>query len=217
MDLLILGAPGAGKGTQSKLISKEFGLKQLSTGDLLRKAVKDGTEFGLRAKGFMDKGELVPDEDIIGIISDALKTDEFSNGVIFDGFPRTVKQADSLGVLLSKIGRKIDLVLSVDVPFDIITKRLTARRVCSSCGEEFNLIAKRPKVENICDLCNGKVIQRKDDVEETINNRLEVYKNSSQKLIDYYSEKGNFHSIDGHKEFNLIFLEIKKLINILKS
>ncbi len=212
MDLLILGAPGAGKGSQSKLISKEFGLKQLSTGDLLRQAVKEKTKFGLKAKSYMDKGELVPDEDIIGIISDALDTEAFSNGVIFDGFPRTVKQADSLEVLLSKINRKINLVLSVDVPFDVITKRLTARRVCSSCGEEYNLIAKNPKQEAICDLCNGKVIQRKDDNEETIKNRLEVYQNSSQKLIDYYRQKGNFHSINGHRKFNEIFSDIKKLI-----
>ncbi len=214
MDLLILGAPGAGKGTQSKLISKQFGLKQLSTGDLLRSAVKSGSKLGLVAKGYMDRGELIPDEDIIGIISEALITDEFKNGVIFDGFPRTEKQADSLGVILNKLGRKIDLVLSVDVPFDVIIKRLSARRVCSTCGEEYNLVAKIPKKENICDLCNGKVIQRKDDNEETIKNRLEVYQNSSQKLIDYYSNKGNFYSIDGHKEFKLIFSEIEKIINI---
>ncbi len=212
MDLLILGAPGAGKGSQSKLISKEFGLKQLSTGDLLRQAVKEKTKFGLKAKSYMDKGELVPDEDIIGIISDALDTEAFSNGVIFDGFPRTVKQADSLEMLLSKINRKINLVLSVDVPFDVIIKRLTARRVCSSCGEEYNLIAKNPKKEAICDLCNGEVIQRKDDNEETIKNRLEVYQKSSQKLIDYYRQKGNFHSINGHRKFNEIFSDIKKLI-----
>jgi len=217
MDLLILGAPGAGKGTQSKLISKEFSFKQLSTGDLLRKAVKDGTEFGLKAKAFMDRGELVPDEDIIGIISDALKTDEFSRGVIFDGFPRTVKQADSLDLLLHKIDRKIDLVLTVDVPFEIITKRLTARRVCSSCGEEYNLIAKNPKINKVCDICSGEVIQRKDDNEETIKNRLEVYQNYSKKLIDYYSEKGNFYSIDGHRGFNEIFSDIKNLIDLQNS
>ena len=209
MIVILLGAPGVGKGTQGSLISKQFGIPQISTGDILRSEVKKSTELGKQAKKFMDKGELVPDDVIVGMMEHRIKESDCSNGFILDGFPRTVEQADALGRMLDKNNLDLNCALLIDVPEDVIIERLTGRRVCPNCGEVYHLKYNPPKNDNICDKCGTKLIQRDDDKKETVKNRLDVYNRSTAPLINYYERKGKLIKIDGMGSIDNIFDNIK--------
>ncbi len=193
--VVLLGPPGGGKGTQAKLLSSKFGLKHISTGDILREAVRKGTELGRLAKSHMDKGELVPDEVMIGLIEDVLKN--CTNSVIMDGFPRTLPQAEAFDNLLDRLNIKLSKAVLIDVPDDEIIRRLSSRRVCPKCGAVYNLISNPPKNDEICDVCGTKLVQRDDDKPETIKNRLAVYRESTEPLIEYYRQKGLLAVVDG--------------------
>ena len=184
MNLILLGGPGAGKGTQAKLIVEEYKIPQISTGDMLREAVKQGTELGKKAKEYMDKGELVPDEIVIGIVRDRLKQPDCEKGFILDGFPRTIAQAEALDKMLDEIGKKIDAVINIYVPEEEIVKRIVNRRTCKKCGAIYHLIYSPPKESNKCDKCGGELYQRDDDKEETVRERLRVYKQQTEPLIE---------------------------------
>ncbi|MBI5633064.1 MAG: adenylate kinase [Nitrospirae bacterium] len=197
MRLVLLGAPGAGKGTQAKKIIEKNAIPQISTGDLLRAAVAAGTELGKAAKTVMDKGELVPDSVVLGMVEERLKQDDCKKGYILDGFPRNTKQAEALDEMLAKLGMSLTAALSVDVPLENLMKRLTGRRTCKSCGQMFNVFFGAPKKEGVCDKCGGELFQRDDDKEETIKKRLDVYTAQTAPLIDYYGKKNILKSVDG--------------------
>lgn len=182
MNLILLGAPGAGKGTQAEAICKEYKIPAVSTGNLLREAVKNGEELGLKAKYYMDLGKLVPDEIVIDILKERIAKDDCKNGFVLDGFPRTILQAEAL----DKIGVKIDKVIEIDVPDDVILDRLSGRRVCEDCGTPYHVKNKKPKVDGVCDVCNGKLVKRKDDNVDTIKDRLKVFHDQTAPLKDYY-------------------------------
>ena len=202
MNLIFLGPPGAGKGTQAKQIITKFEIPQISTGEILRAAIKEGTEMGKKAKGFIDAGKLVPDEVVVGIIKDRLAEKDCEKGFLLDGFPRTIPQADALGKVLTDMGRKLNHVVCLEVPNQELLGRLTGRRICRQCGEEFHVMFKKPKVDGVCDKCGGTdIYQRADDNEETISNRLKVYSDQTQPLIDYYDERGLLRRIDGVGSF----------------
>jgi|Deesub1362A_J573_1020465.scaffolds.fasta_scaffold03529_6 adenylate kinase len=214
MNLVFLGPPGAGKGTQAKKLSEEFKWPHISTGDILREAVSKGTELGRKAKEYMEKGELVPDKVVIGIIKDRLKLEDAQDGFILDGFPRTINQAQSLDEVLKEEGNSLDSVLYFEVSEEEVVKRLTGRRTCSKCGAIFHLIYNPPKNSDICDLCQGKLIQREDDREETVKNRLKVYLSQTVPLIDYYKEKGVLREIDAGKSEDEVYQEIKRVLEL---
>ncbi|QXE90789.1 adenylate kinase [Geomonas subterranea] len=197
MNLILLGPPGVGKGTQAKLLIDRFGIPQISTGDILRAAVKELTPMGIKAKGFMDSGALVPDEVVIGIVEERLAQPDCQKGFILDGFPRTVPQADALSLVLSGIGKKIDHVVSLSVDKGELLKRLTGRRACSKCGAGYHVDFAPSKVAGICDACGGELFQREDDKEETILNRLAVYEAQTSPLISYYQTAGLLRSVNG--------------------
>ena len=186
MNLILLGAPGAGKGTQAEIICAKLNIPSISTGNILRAAVKEGTEMGLKAKSFMDAGALVPDEVIIGILKDRLAEDDCANGFILDGVPRTIAQAEAI----EKMGIRIDKVLELSVADDVIVERMSGRRVCESCGASYHMVAVPPKQEGVCDKCGGKLVQRKDDAPETVKARLEVYHKETEPLKDFYAQRG---------------------------
>jgi len=190
MRLILLGAPGAGKGTVAKLLTAVDGSVQISTGDILRTAVKEGTELGKQARKFMDAGDLVPDELIMGIMKERLKEDDCRAGFLLDGFPRTIPQAEQLKVLLTDLGIKLDAAVNLDVPRDVILDRLTTRRTCIDCGAIYNVKSAPTKVEGVCDKCKGKVVQRDDETEEAISNRLDVYNEKTAPLVDFYRRGG---------------------------
>lgn len=212
MRLIFLGPPGAGKGTQAEFICRDFNIKQLSTGDLLRFHRKEGTELGKKAQEFMDKGELVPDSLIIDMIKQELAKPEYQNGYLLDGFPRTIKQAEALDKLLDELGQKLNAVLVLEVPTEELITRLTARRTCRVCGKTYHLIFNPPKQEGICDVCGGELYQRPDDNEETVRNRLTVYENQTKPLIDYYDKKGLAFHIDGKGKIEEIYTIIKNIL-----
>jgi len=212
MKLILLGPPGAGKGTQAVRLVKHYGIPQISTGDILRKAVKDGTELGTLAKKYMDKGELVPDEVVIGIIRDRITEPDCEKGYILDGFPRTIAQAEALDEMLEKMGARIDHVVNISVADEEIIKRLTGRRTCSNCGAGYHILFDPPKQEGICDKCGGKLIQRDDDKEETIRARLEVYRQQTEPLIKYYEAKQLLRTIPGEGSMEEIFNAILKAL-----
>ncbi|NPA25780.1 MAG: adenylate kinase [Deltaproteobacteria bacterium] len=212
MNLILLGPPGAGKGTQAKKMIEALKIPQISTGDILRAAVKEGTEMGVEAKKYMDAGKLVPDSVVIGIIDDRLKEDDCNKGFILDGFPRTVDQASSLDEMLEKSGRKIDHVISIEVPDADLLARLTGRWMCT-CGASFHKIFNPPKVDGICDLCGAKLYQRDDDKEEAIKVRLENYHKQTAPLIEYYKGKGLLRPIDGTGTPDEIYAAIMAVIN----
>ena len=186
MNLILLGAPGAGKGTQAEILCKKLGIPTISTGNVLRAAIKEGTPTGIKAKSYIDAGQLVPDEVIIGIVDERLAQSDCANGYILDGVPRTIAQAEAL----EKAGIKFDAVVSIEISEDEILRRMSGRRVCEACGSSYNIEAVPPRVEGICDNCGGKLIQRKDDTPETIRERLKVYHNETEPLVDFYATRG---------------------------
>ncbi len=196
MKLILLGAPGAGKGTQAEKIVEKYGIPAISTGNILRAAVKDGTEMGLKAKSYMDAGQLVPDEVVIGIIKDRLQQDDCSNGFILDGFPRTIPQAQAL----EESGVEIDKVVDIEVPDEKITKRMSGRRVCAKCANSYHLEYKKPQVDGVCDACGGELIQRKDDAPETVLARLAEYHEMTEPLKDFYQNLGKLVVVEGQEE-----------------
>jgi adenylate kinase len=208
MRIVLLGAPGAGKGTQAKKLVEKYGIPQVSTGDLLRAAVAAGTQLGKEAKAVMDKGELVPDSIVLGMMEERMKQDDMKKGYILDGFPRNTKQAEALDVMLAKLNMSLDAALSVDVPFEDLMKRLTGRRTCKSCGQMYNVYFSPAKVEGTCDKCGAALFQRDDDKEDTIKKRLDVYTASTAPLIDYYKGKGILKSVQGTGNIDGIFGEV---------
>ena len=196
MNLILLGAPGAGKGTQAENICERYNIPAISTGNIIRAALKNGTEMGLKAKSFMDAGQLVPDEVVIGIIKDRLAEDDCKDGFILDGFPRTIPQAQAL----EDMGIQIDKVVDIEVPDETITARLSGRRVCAKCGNSYHMIYKFPKVEGVCDACGGELVQRKDDAPETVKARLVEYHEMTEPLKDFYSNLGKLKIVEGQEE-----------------
>ena len=196
MNLILLGAPGAGKGTQAEAISAKLGIPQISTGNMLREAVKNGTELGLRAKAAMDSGALVSDDIVIGILKDRIAEPDAANGYILDGFPRTVAQAEAL----DQMGVTIDKVLEIHVANERIIARMSGRRVCEKCGASYHIEYKPTAVEGICDVCGGKVVQRADDAPETVLSRLDVYEEKTAPLKDYYAKTGKLVTVEGQEE-----------------
>ena len=196
MKLILLGAPGAGKGTQAEKICEKLNSPAISTGNILRAAVKDGTEMGLKAKSYMDAGQLVPDEVVIGIIKDRLNDDDCKNGFILDGFPRTIPQAQAL----LDSGVDIDKVIDIEVPDEAITKRMSGRRVCSKCANSYHIEYKKPKVEGICDACGGELIQRKDDAPQTVLDRLVEYHKMTEPLKGFYENLGKLKVVEGQED-----------------
>jgi len=205
MRVVLLGAPGAGKGTQAKKIIEKYPIPQISTGDLLRAAVAAGSTLGKEAKSYMDKGELVPDSVVLGMVKERLSQDDCKKGYILDGFPRNTKQAEALDVMLDSLSFPLTAALSVDVSFDDLMKRLTGRRTCKSCGQMYNIYFNRPSNENTCDKCGGELFQRDDDKEDTIRKRLEVYNSQTAPLLDYYGRKGILKSVSGTGNIDEIF------------
>jgi len=212
MRLVLLGAPGAGKGTQAKKLIEKYGIPQISTGDILRKAVADGTPLGKEAKSYMDKGELVPDSVVIGLVKERLAQDDCKKGYILDGFPRNTSQAETLDEVLSGMKASLDVALSVDVDKDDLMKRLTGRRTCKSCQQMYNIYFTPPKKDGVCDKCGGALFQRDDDKEATIKNRLDVYDKATAPLIDYYSKKGILKSVTGVGSIDQIFNKICSIL-----
>jgi len=214
MRIVLLGAPGAGKGTQAKKLVEKYGIPQVSTGDLLRAAVAAGTPLGKEAKAVMDRGELVPDSIVLGMMEERLKQDDMKKGYILDGFPRNTKQAEALDALLAKLNMPLTAALSVDVPFEDLMKRLTGRRTCKACGQMYNVYFSASKKEGICDKCGAALFQRDDDKEETIKKRLEVYNSSTAPLIDYYKGKGILKSVSGTGSIDGIFAQVCQVLGL---
>ena len=196
MNLILLGAPGAGKGTQAEVICKKLSIPAISTGNIIREALKNGTEMGLKAKSYIDAGQLVPDDVVIGIIRERLAEDDCKNGFILDGFPRTIPQAEAL----DKMGITIDRAISIEVKDEDIVKRMSGRRVCAVCGNSYHTLYKKPAKDGVCDACGGELVQRKDDYPETVLERLKVYHDQTEPLKDYYEKKGKLRTVIGQEE-----------------
>jgi adenylate kinase len=216
VNLVLMGLPGAGKGTQAEQIVEHYGIPHISTGDMFRAAIKEGTELGLQAKSFMDKGELVPDEVTIGIVRERLSKDDCKKGFLLDGFPRTVPQAEALEDILSGLNKKMDYVINIDVDHGILMERLTGRRICKSCGATYHLVFNPPAKEGICDRCGGELYQRSDDNAETVQNRLDVNMKQAQPLLDFYESKGYLRNINGQQDIKVVFVDINELLGSLK-
>ncbi len=212
MKIIMLGAPGAGKGTQAKMIAEKFGVPHISTGDIFRANIKEGTELGMEAKKYMDQGLLVPDELTVKILLDRVAREDCADGYVLDGFPRTIPQAEVLDAALEKLNEKIDYAVNVDVPDENIVKRMSGRRACPKCGATFHVEHIPPKQEGICDSCGGELVLRDDDRQETVQNRLKVYHDQTQPLIDYYGKKGVLKSVDGTVEMQKVFQAISDII-----
>lgn len=205
MRMILLGPPGAGKGTQAKLISEKCSIPHISTGDIFRKNISERTPLGTKAKEYMDKGQLVPDELTIDLVNDRLTYEDCKNGFLLDGFPRTVKQAEALEKFLQGNGKNLDTALLIDVPSDFILERMTGRRVCPSCGTSYHIKFNPPKNEGICDGCGSKIEQRKDDTEETVKERIDVYDKQTQPLVDFYASKDQLFVVDGTQSIDQVF------------
>ena len=212
MKLVLLGAPGAGKGTQAEILCKKLQIPTISTGNILRAAVKNGTPVGLKAKEYMDKGLLVPDELVVDLVVDRLQQDDCKKGYVLDGFPRTIPQAEALTEALDKIGEKLDYAIDVEVPDDNIINRMSGRRACVACGGTYHIKFNPTKKEGICDACGGELILRDDDKPETVKQRLTVYHDQTQPLIDYYTKEGILKEVDGTLDLQAVFAEIVKIL-----
>ena len=212
MKIIMLGAPGAGKGTQAKQIADKYGVPHISTGDIFRANIKNGTELGKKAKEYMDQGLLVPDELTCDLVMDRIQQDDCKNGFILDGFPRTIPQAEALTAALEKIGQKMDYAIDVDVPDENIVKRMGGRRACVGCGATYHLVYAAPKKEGICDNCGAELILRDDDKPETVQKRLGVYHEQTQPLIDYYTKKGILKEVDGTMDMGDVFKAIVEIL-----
>ena len=212
MKIIMLGAPGAGKGTQAKQIADKYSIPHISTGDIFRANIKNGTELGKKAKQYMDQGALVPDELTCNLVMDRIQQDDCKNGFVLDGFPRTIPQAEALDAALGKINEKMDYAIDVDVPDENIVNRMSGRRACLNCGATYHLISIPPKVEGICDRCGSKIVLREDDKPETVQKRLKVYHEQTQPLIDYYKNQGILKSVDGTQPMDEVF---KAIVTIL--
>lgn len=211
MHLIFLGLPGAGKGTQAEHLQAEYGIPHIATGDIFRKAIKEGTPLGKKAKQYLDAGELVPDEVTNGIVRERLAEDDCRRGFILDGFPRTLAQAEALTKMLAELGLELDRVLYIQVPEEELIKRLSGRRICRECGASYHVIFNPPAEEGICDKCGGELIQREDDREETIRNRLRVNREKTEILKDYYDQKGKLAIIDGSLPVDKVYSQIKEV------
>ncbi|WNF23115.1 adenylate kinase [Mesobacillus jeotgali] len=212
MNLVLMGLPGAGKGTQADKIVGKYNIPHISTGDMFRAAIKDGTELGLQAKSFMDKGELVPDEVTIGIVRERLSKADCEKGFLLDGFPRTVAQAEALDTMLADLGKKIDYVINIDVDQSILMERLTGRRICKNCGATYHLVFNPPAKEGVCDRCGGELYQRADDNAETVQNRLDVNIQQTKPLLNFFEDKGYLRNINGQQDINVVFADIEELL-----
>jgi adenylate kinase len=212
VNIVLMGLPGAGKGTQAEKIVEKYGIPHISTGDMFRAAIKDGTELGLKAKSFMDNGDLVPDEVTIGIVRERLSKEDCGKGFLLDGFPRTVAQAEALENILTDLGKKMNYVINIEVDKDILMERLTGRRICKECGATYHLVFNPPKEEGVCDRCGGELYQRADDNEETVQNRLDVNIKQTQPLLAYYDDKGYLKNIDGQQDIDKVFDDIDVLL-----
>ena len=212
MKIIMLGAPGAGKGTQAKMIAEKYRIPHVSTGDIFRANIKNGTELGLEAKKYMDQGLLVPDELTVKILLDRVAQEDCVNGYVLDGFPRTIPQAEVLDEALNKLGEKIDYAINVDVPDENIVRRMSGRRACLKCGATYHIEHIPPKTEGICDTCGKELILRDDDKPETVLKRLNVYHEQTQPLIDYYTGKGILKEVDGTKDMSEVFDEIVAIL-----
>lgn len=212
MNLILLGPPGAGKGTQAARIVEKYNIPHISTGDIFRKNISEGTKLGKKAKEYMDRGELVPDSLVIEIATDRLTEDDCADGFLLDGFPRTVEQAVALDAFLGGRGEKINHVLDIDVPKEELMTRLIGRRVCKECGATYHVTNMPPVKEGICDKCGGELIQRADDTEATVENRIEVYNRQTKPLLDYYDKTGNIVHLDGSIGFEKLFAQITEIL-----
>ncbi|MFV0364272.1 MAG: adenylate kinase [Suipraeoptans sp.] len=212
MRIIMLGAPGAGKGTQAKMIAKKYDVAHISTGDIFRANIKQGTELGKKAKGYMDQGLLVPDELVVELVVDRIQNEDCKNGYVLDGFPRTIPQAEELDAALAGLGEKIDFAIDVDVPDENIVRRMSGRRACVDCGATYHLVYAPTKVEGICDNCGGKLILRDDDKPETVQKRLSVYHEQTKPLIAHYDKAGVMKTVDGTVDIEDVF---KTIVDIL--
>lgn len=212
MKIIMLGAPGAGKGTQAKQIAGKYSIPHISTGDIFRANIKNGTELGKKAKEYMDQGLLVPDELTCDLVVDRIGQDDCKNGFVLDGFPRTIPQAEALTNALDKLGQKMDFAIDVDVPDENIVKRMSGRRACLECGATYHVVSIPPKKEGICDACGSELVLRDDDKPETVQKRLDVYHEQTQPLIDYYKKAGILKSVDGTQPMEDVFSDIVKIL-----
>ncbi len=208
MRIILLGSPGSGKGTQASMIISKYAIPHISTGDMFRKNIKSGNELGIEAKKYIDMGLLVPDDLTLGMIGDRFLESDCQNGFLLDGFPRTLIQAEALGEELKRAGKNLTAVVNLEVNDDVIASRMTGRRVCSKCGANYNLVFNKPQEEDICDKCHGQLITRDDDKLATVINRLQVYKNETQPLIDYYKGKGILVTVNGEQDAEIVFNNI---------
>lgn len=212
MKIIMLGAPGAGKGTQAKKIAEKYQIPHISTGDIFRSNIKGGTELGMKAKTFMDQGMLVPDEITIGMLMDRIKEADCVNGYVLDGFPRTIPQAESLTKALSGLSESIDYAVNVDVPDENIVRRMSGRRACLACGATYHVQYNPPKTEGVCDACGEQLVLREDDKPETVQKRLSVYHDQTQPLIDYYKKAGVLREVDGTQNMDTVFQNIVDIL-----
>lgn len=212
MKIVMLGAPGAGKGTQAKMIASKYQIPHISTGDIFRANIKNGTELGKKAKTYMDQGLLVPDELVCDLVVDRVQQDDCKKGYILDGFPRTIPQAESLDAALSRLGEAVDYAINIEVPDENIVKRMGGRRACVGCGATYHLVYAAPKKEGICDNCGAELILRDDDKPETVQKRLGVYHEQTQPLIDYYTKKGILKEVDGTMDMGDVFKAIVEIL-----
>lgn len=212
MKIIMLGAPGAGKGTQAKMIAEKYGIPHISTGDIFRANIKNATELGMEAKKYMDEGKLVPDELTVKILLDRVAQDDCKNGYVLDGFPRTIPQAEVLTAALEKMNDAVDFAIDVNVPDENIVNRMSGRRACLTCGATYHIVHIPPKQEGICDKCGSALVLRDDDKPETVLNRLKVYHDQTQPLIDYYTEKGILKTVDGTKDMQEVFEQIVSIL-----
>lgn len=215
MNIILMGLPGAGKGTQASEIVKKFPIPHISTGDMFRKAIKDETDLGKEAKSYMDCGELVPDEVTVGIVKERISEDDAKKGFLLDGFPRTIEQAEALNNIMSELDREIDAVINIEVPEEELMNRLTGRRICEKCGTTYHLVFNPPKVDGICDIDGGKLYQREDDNPETVSNRLSVNVKQSKPILEYYNEKGVLKNIDGSKDIEEVTNDVIDILDHL--